>query len=107
MKHKMTFVLWLMAWASALAQQQSAIELPTMGCGNHVMMLGDLVPWAYECVAGIAPDPAKPGFKHIVMRPDFSIGVGQLFFQNQIAASRVFLRKAAIFRNAALNVLSG
>ena len=29
--------------------------------------------WAYECVAGIAPDPAKPGFKHIVMRPDFSI----------------------------------
>ena len=31
MKHKMTFVLWLMAWASALAQQQSAIELPTMG----------------------------------------------------------------------------
>lgn len=35
--------------------------------------LGDLIPWAYECVAGIAPDPAKPGFKHIVMRPDFSI----------------------------------
>ena len=69
---------------------------PSMNSGNHVMMLGDLVPWAYECVAGIAPDPAKPGFKHIVMRPDFSIGVGQLFFQNQIAASRVFLRKAAI-----------
>lgn len=46
---------------------------PSMNSGNHVMMLGDLVPWAYECVAGIAPDPAKPGFKHIVMRPDFSI----------------------------------
>lgn len=46
---------------------------PSMNSGNHVMMLGDLVPWTYECLAGIAPDPAQPGFKHIIMRPDFSI----------------------------------
>ena len=46
---------------------------PSMNSGNHVMMLGDLIPWAYECLAGIAPDAAQPGFKHIVMRPDFSI----------------------------------
>jgi alpha-L-rhamnosidase len=46
---------------------------PSMNSGNHVMMLGDLIPWAYECVAGIAPDTAKPGFKHIIMHPDFSI----------------------------------
>ena len=46
---------------------------PSMNSGNHVMMLGDLIPWVYECLAGIAPDPAHPGFKHIVMRPDFSI----------------------------------
>jgi alpha-L-rhamnosidase len=44
-----------------------------MNSGNHVMMLGDLIPWAYECLGGIAPDPSQPGFKHIVMRPDFSI----------------------------------
>ena len=46
---------------------------PSMNSGNHVMMLGDLIPWTYECLAGIAPDKQKPGFKHIVMRPDFSI----------------------------------
>ena len=46
---------------------------PSMNSGNHVMMLGDLIPWAYECLAGIAPDSAQPGFKHIVMKPDFSI----------------------------------
>ena len=46
---------------------------PSMNSGNHVMMLGDLIPWAYECLAGIAPDSEKPGFKHVVMRPDFSI----------------------------------
>jgi len=46
---------------------------PSMNSGNHVMMLGDLIPWAFECLAGIAPDPAQPGFRHIIMRPDFSI----------------------------------
>ena len=46
---------------------------PSMNSGNHVMMLGDLLPWTYECLAGIAPDPQQPGFKHIIMRPDFDI----------------------------------
>jgi len=42
---------------------------PAMNSGNHVMLVGDLVIWLYESLAGIAPDPAQPGFKHIVMRP--------------------------------------
>ncbi len=42
---------------------------PAMNSGNHVMLVGDLVIWLYECVAGIQSDPAEPGFKHIVMRP--------------------------------------
>ena len=36
---------------------------------NHVMLVGDLVIWFYEYLAGIAPDDANPGFKHIIMRP--------------------------------------
>lgn len=46
---------------------------PSMNSGNHVMMLGDLIPWVYECLAGIAPDSNKPGFKNIIMQPDFSV----------------------------------
>ena len=42
---------------------------PAMTSGNHVMLVGDLVIWLYECLAGIKPDPAQPGFKHIVMKP--------------------------------------
>ncbi len=42
---------------------------PAMNSGNHVMLVGDLVIWLYECVAGIQSDPAEPGFKHILMRP--------------------------------------
>jgi alpha-L-rhamnosidase len=43
---------------------------PAMNSGNHVMLVGDLGIWLYEYLAGIKPDPAQPGFKHILMRPE-------------------------------------
>jgi len=42
---------------------------PSMNSGNHVMLVGDLITWLYEDVAGIAPDGDRPGFRHILMRP--------------------------------------
>jgi alpha-L-rhamnosidase len=39
------------------------------------MLVGDLVVWFYEDLAGIAPDPAQPGFRHIVMRPHLIAGL--------------------------------
>jgi alpha-L-rhamnosidase len=50
---------------------------PAMNSGNHVMLVGDLGIWLFENLAGIKPDPAQPGFKHIVMRPE---PVGHLRF---------------------------
>jgi alpha-L-rhamnosidase len=50
---------------------------PTMNSGNHVMLIGDLVIWLYEDLAGIAPDLAQPGFQHIIMKPE---PVGHLKF---------------------------
>jgi alpha-L-rhamnosidase len=41
------------------------------------MLIGDLVVWFYEYLAGIAPDDAQPGFKHIIMKPQ---PVGDLKF---------------------------
>ena len=40
---------------------------PSMNSGNHVMLLGDLIIWEYEYLAGIRA--AKPGFKEIVLKP--------------------------------------
>ncbi len=45
---------------------------PKMNSGNHVMLIGDLVSWIYEDIAGIMPDDSAPGFKHVIMRPDFN-----------------------------------
>jgi len=42
---------------------------PAMNSGNHVMLVGDLVTWLNEDVAGIRPDTNNPGFKHILMQP--------------------------------------
>lgn len=42
---------------------------PYMNSRNHVMLLGDFIIWLYEYLAGIKPDPAQPGFKHIIMKP--------------------------------------
>ena len=44
---------------------------PKMNSGNHVMLLGDLLSWLYEDIAGIKA--AEPGFKHIAMAPDFCV----------------------------------
>ncbi|MDR2643781.1 MAG: family 78 glycoside hydrolase catalytic domain [Planctomycetaceae bacterium] len=48
---------------------------PAMNSGNHVMLVGDLVIWYYEYLAGIKPDPEKPGFEHIVMKPHLFDGL--------------------------------
>ena len=42
---------------------------PAVGSGNHVMLVGDLVLWMYEDLAGIRADPARPGFQRVVMKP--------------------------------------
>lgn len=42
---------------------------PLMNSGNHVMLLGDLLTWIFEDVAGI--QPAGPGFESIRLRPHF------------------------------------
>lgn len=46
---------------------------PAMNSGNHVMLHGDLLPWAYEKLGGIKSDYRKTAFKHIIFKPDFSI----------------------------------
>jgi len=46
---------------------------PEMNSGNHVMLLGDLLTWSYENLGGIKTDYQQVGFKHIVLKPDFSI----------------------------------
>jgi alpha-L-rhamnosidase len=49
---------------------------PAMNSQNHVMLLGDLLTWCFEDLAGIAP--GEPGFKTIRMQPVFPDGLDSL-----------------------------
>ena len=37
---------------------------------NH-FMLGQIIEWFYHDLAGIQPDPIEPGFKRVIIRPNF------------------------------------
>ena len=37
------------------------------------MLLGDLVSWIYQDLGGINSDPDNLGYKHIILKPDFSV----------------------------------
>jgi alpha-L-rhamnosidase len=46
---------------------------PSMNSQNHVMLLGDLLIWMYENLAGIHSDETEIGFKKIIMKPSFNV----------------------------------
>lgn len=48
---------------------------PLMNSWNHQMLLGDLLIWYYEYLAGIKSDPGQTGFKGVVMHPIFPEGL--------------------------------
>ena len=51
--------------ATALAESWEA----SLGASQDHFMLGQITEWFYADLAGIAPDPAGPGFKKIIIRP--------------------------------------
>lgn len=51
---------------------------PAMNSGNHVMLLGDLIIWYYEDLAGIKNAKGSIGFRHIEMNPCFPEGLNHV-----------------------------
>jgi alpha-L-rhamnosidase len=48
---------------------------PMMNSGNHQMLLGDLLIWYYENLAGIKSDDKDVAFKKVIMNPIFPEGL--------------------------------
>jgi alpha-L-rhamnosidase len=51
---------------------------PAMNSHNHVMLLGDLIVWFYENLAGIRNSPESAGFKKIVLKPSTPCGLNDV-----------------------------
>ncbi|WP_200269239.1 glycoside hydrolase family 78 protein [Luteolibacter pohnpeiensis] len=69
---------WKAQGATTLWEQWNGTE-----SHNHIMF-GDIVAWFYESLAGIGADPAQPGFKHIIVRPQ---PVGDLTYAKGVMES--------------------
>lgn len=48
---------------------------PAMNSANHVMLLGDLLIWYYEDLAGIKNYPGTVAYKNLIMEPHFPEGL--------------------------------
>jgi alpha-L-rhamnosidase len=70
---------------------------PNMNSQNHVMMLGDLLIWYYENLAGIRTDKTDVGFKKIIMKPSLP---DELQFVNASYKSSSGLIKSSWKKNA-------
>jgi len=51
---------------------------PQMNSGNHVMLLGDLLTWLYEDLAGIKSAEQAPAFKELIMQPAAPDGLNEV-----------------------------
>lgn len=51
---------------------------PAMNSGNHVMLLGDLLIWYYENLAGIKNYPGSVAYKKLLMEPKFPEGLSHV-----------------------------
>jgi alpha-L-rhamnosidase len=51
---------------------------PAMNSGNHVMLLGDLIIWYYEDLAGIKNYPGSVAYKKLLMEPKFPKGLSHV-----------------------------
>jgi len=59
-----------------------------MNSFNHYAY-GSVCQWIWECAAGIAADPAQPGFKHIIMKPVADKRLGSLDASFQSASGLI------------------
>lgn len=59
------------SWGYCIAQGATTLWENWEGTGsrNH-HMFGDISSWFYKGLAGINPDPEKPGFKNIIIKPN-------------------------------------
>ncbi len=58
-------------WGHWIAQGATTLWEQWGGGGSHNhIMFGDVGAWFYKTLAGVRPDPAAPGFRHFVLKPE-------------------------------------
>lgn len=64
---------WIVNGATTLLENWN-LEATRDISDNH-MMFGEIGAWFFKALGGIRPDPARPGFRHIILKPAFVDGL--------------------------------
>ncbi len=65
---------WIANGATTLFENWALLEAKKGGSLNHIMF-GEISAWMYKALGGIHPDPDHPGFKNIILKPNFPVGL--------------------------------
>ena len=87
---------WIVNGATTLLENWD-LEAKRDISDNH-MMFGEIGSWFYKGLGGIYPDPEQPGFKHIILRPNFIKGLNRFEAKHQSPYGMI-LSKWEINRN--------
>ena len=70
---------WMVNGATTLYENWQIVatesELDQITSSLNHMMFGEISAWFFKALGGIKPDPAQPGFKNIILRPNFVAGL--------------------------------
>ena len=64
---------WIVNGATTLLENWD-LEATRDISDNH-MMFGEIGAWFYKGIGGIFPDPENPGFKHVILKPNFPVAL--------------------------------
>ncbi len=71
---------------------------------NH-MMFGEVGAWFYKGLGGILPDAQQPGFKHIILRPNFVAGLDAFESKHQSPYGEIVSKWSAKKKNITYEVV--
>lgn len=66
---------WIANGATTLYENWLGTTDPKRDLSLNHIMFGEIGAWMYKGIGGIFPDPQKPGFKNILLRPHFVRGL--------------------------------
>ncbi len=66
---------WIVNGATTLYENWT-LDVTSDGSLNHIMF-GEIGAWYYKALGGIKPDIAKPGFKNVILEPQFVADLNQ------------------------------
>ncbi len=81
---------WIVNGATSLYENWK-IDTNRDASRNHIMF-GDIGAWMYKGLGGIYPDENAPGFKHIILKPNFVEGLNQFEASHQSPYGKIVSR---------------